>query len=697
MKFKKLTLAAAISIGLASVATVGAFAGSCGCNVAPMPVIVSPACPVPCAPACCDPQPACPAPCALEDPCCEPAPACECCTPQPACPVCTPACDKPACGLADSICGKTKEGIMHYAYPENVFSGCKGVQADPFNIGFATNNGVLSTKGCSCGTMTSNSGCGCNTIPMAIGSSSGGVVTTGAAAGMPCIGDGAVVSRNCCSTADKSCCSCGTDTSACPVTIQTQSSLQAMKKSLVPFDIPSVAGAASPMAAPSAFCDVPDSYWAVCDINKLVAANVIAGYPDRTFKPTLPVSRAEFASLIANGLELSRCAESCSASFCDVPALHWANNSVQRSVGAGYMAGYPDCTFKPGIPISRAEAITTIAKSFKCELTDCEADQILSQYQDACKVPAWAKMAVAKALKSNLLKDTPCPTMINPCEDASRAEIASMLSQARIALCIDKPATTGCACECEKKNAFVETCETVDIPTLKVSMKDQISASHSDVGDHFAAQTIDPITINGVCYPACSKVNGMIVDVQRPNSQCDGAMKIALTEIKNGDCTVKLPRQILNAQVDKTKNQNWFSRAVQMPFTLVGTTLGIAGRTVGGIVVNAGNAAESVTNSVGVGTGELFQFGKAPCTCCEGGSTNFGAAFRSYKDAVVTLAEAPVDVVRTSLSGAAGVLQNANSELGYLINPDGKCISSININERVTFAFGTGEKTCCEK
>ncbi len=687
MKFKKLTLAAAISIGLASVATVGAFAGGCGCNVAPAPVIVSPACP-----------------CALEDPCCDPAPACGCCAPQPACPICEPACDKPACGLAESTCGKTKEGVMHYAYPENVFSGCKGIQADPFNIGFATNNGVLSTKGCSCGNTASNYGCGCNTIPMTIGSSSngcnsGGVVTTGAAAGMPCIGDGAVVDRNCCSTADKSSCGCcgNTDSSACPVTIQTQSSLQAMKKSLVPFDIPAVVGAASPMAAPSAFCDVPDSYWAVCDINKLVAANVIAGYPDRTFKPTLPVSRAEFASLIANGLELSRCAESCSASFCDVPALHWANNSVQRSVGSGYMAGYPDNTFKPGIPISRAEAITTIAKSFKCELTDCEADQILSQYQDGCKVPAWAKMAVAKALKSNLLKDTPCPTMINPCEDASRAEIASMLSQARIALCIDKPATTGCACECEKKNAFVETCETVDIPTLKVNMKDQISASTSDVGDHFAAQTIDPITINGVCYPACSRVNGIVVDVQRPNSQCDGAMKIALTEIKNGDCTVKLPRQILNAQVDKTKTQNWFSRAVQAPFTLVGTTLGIAGRTVGGIVVNASNAVESVTNGVGVGTGELFQFGKPPCTCCDGGSTNFGAAFRSYRDSLMTLAEAPVDVVRTTLSGATGILQNASGELGYLINPNGKCISSINLNERVTFAFGTGEKTCCKK
>jgi hypothetical protein len=159
-------------------------------------------------------------------------------------------------------------------------------------------------------------------------------------------------------------------------------------------------------------------------------------------------------------------------------------------------------------------------------------------------------------------------------------------------------------------------------------------------------------------------------------------MKIVLTEIKNGDCKAKLPRQILNAQVDKTKNPNWFIRTVEAPFTLVGTTLGIAGRTVGGIVVNAGNAAEAVTNGVGIGTGELFQ-------------AQFKAAGRSYQDSIKALAEAPVDVARTSLSGATGVLQSAGDQIGYLINPDGKCISSINLNERVTFAFDLQPKCAC--
>lgn len=665
MKFKKLTLAAAISIGLASVATVGAFADvnqdlACGCAPA-APAIVSPACP--CEPTC---APACP----VCEPCCAPQPAC-------ACPTCEPCCEKPACGTAPNVCGKPEQGAIHYAYPESLFSSSNVTHADPFDISLSQKDGVAVAR--------SNGDCGCPVAMPMVSQGCGCECTTGAAAIVPdCCSiaspfGSAIVNRDC----DKM------DGAACPIQIKTETSLEAMKKSFNPFQMPTT-GCATPVAVSSVFCDVPEGYWANCDINKLVSKNVIAGYPDRTFKPTLPVSRAEFSSLIANGLELCRCAETTCPAFCDVAGNHWANSVIQRSVAAGYMAGYPDCTFKPGIPVSRAEAITTIAKAFKCpDITDCEADQILTQYQDGCKVPAWAKIAVAKALKEGLLQDTMCPNMIKPCEDASRADVASMLAKARLALCIDKAEPTGCAaCDCQK-TAYVENCETVNIPTLKVQFGDRISAAASNIGDRFAGKTIDPVVINGVTYPACSKVEGIVTDVERPNGECPGGLKISLTDIKgcNSDCEAKLPRQILNAQIECARNQNWFSRLVQAPFTLVGGTLGIAGRTVGGIIVNTSNAVENVTNGVGVGTAELFSFTKPCCSCCN--SVNkFTAAGRSYGDAIVDLVEAPIDIVRSSISGAAGVLQNANNEIGYLVYPDGKKISIINPDEKVSFAFG---------
>ena len=659
MKFKKLTLAAAISIGIASVATVGAFADAsqdlaCGCA----PTTPLAACP-------CEVQPACP---------CEPQ-CFDCCEPQPACPcepVCCEPCDKPVCGTANNYCDDLEKGSMRYAYPESIFSGSNVSQADPYSIRVSDKDGVSvaeSQKDC----------CGC-AVNMPVISSE--CQECGAAAPMV---------PNCCtittpfgsSVVNHDCTKM--DGAACPIQIKTETSLDAVRKSYNCFQMPTT-GCATPVAVSSVFRDIPDGYWATCDINKLVSKNVIAGYPDRTFKPTLPVSRAEFSSLIANGLDLCRCAETTCPAFSDVSGHNWANSVIQRSVVAGYMAGYPDCTFKPDIPVSRAEAITTIAKAFKCpELSECEADQILSQYQDGCKVPGWAKINVAKALKQGILQDTMTPNMIKPCEDASRADVASMLAKARIALCIDKAEPTGCACD-NTQNAYMESCETLSIPTLKVQFGDRISASTSNVGDHFAGKTIDPIVINGVTYPACSRVEGIVTDVERPSGKCSGGLKIALTDIKNCDCETKLPRQILNAQIECAKEQNWFSRLVQAPFTLVGGTLGIAGRTVGGVVVNLANAAENVTNGVGVGTAELFSFTDPACSCCDG-TNKFASAGRSYKDAIVDLATAPVDVVRSTISGAAGVLQNAGDEVGYLVDPDGKKISIINPDEKVSFAF----------
>jgi hypothetical protein len=687
MKFKKLTLAAAISIGLASVATVGAFAdnvqqlASCGC--AQEPVVVSPACP-----------------CQLESPCCEEAkPACDCapaCDPCPACPTCDPcpACEKPVCGSAPNVCEKAKPGSMHYAYPQSVFSGNNSVHADPFNIGLSPEKGVMVSRGESCGCQIPETSCGCAAPVSNCGC--GSTVTTGSACDcaatptMPCISD-SICAPVCGTTVNRDCNKI--EGACCPIEIKTETSMQAMKKTLDPFQVP-VTGCATPVAVSSVFNDVPEGFWANCDINKLVSKNVIAGYPDRTFKPTLPVSRAEFASLIANGLELSRCCKSNCAAFCDVSGDHWANSSIQRAVEAGYMAGYPDNTFKPSIPVSRAEAITTIAKAFKCDLGCCDIDKVLAQYADGCKVPDWAKGSVAKALNNGLLQDTLTPNQIKPCEDASRADVASMLSQARLALCIDKAEPTGCACD-NKQTAYMEKCETVDIPTLKVQFGDRISAAASDIGDRIAGKTIDPVVINGVTYPANSKVKGIVTDVERPYGDCPGGLKISLTDIENGTCDAKLPRQILNAQVECTKNQNWFSRAIQMPFTLVGSTMGIAGRTVGGILINTANAAESATNNVGIGTGELFSFSKPACSC--GDSVNkFTAAGRSYGDAIVEIAKAPVDILRTSISGTAGVLQNANDELGYLVNPDGKKISIINPDEKVSFAFGVNSSTAAQ-
>ncbi len=710
MKLKKLTLAAVlVSMSLIAAGTNGGVAAENDiatlstpaaqvkesgfkevASVTDIPVVTGSACPIQtCQPACpcepkCEPAPCepCGSACPIADPCpCEPkcdacAPACDPCG--PACPVTDPcpAKPEPVCAVCpNSSQGELQKGIQAYAYPASIYGSNTITDADPHSISLSESHGIMVSRDAGnlkFPTLTA-SGCGCNTVQSIAQSSGCGCVETGAAASLPCFRD------PCAATDSINGISVSRDPlkfegAQCPIQIKTKTSMDVMKKYYEEIKIPAaVTGAAAPLS--NIFPDVPSEFWASCDINKLTEKSVIAGYPDRTFKPNIPVSRAEFASLIANGFCLEPIASCHKTMFSDVPAYNWASPSVEKAVDNGYLAGYPDNKFRPKSPVSRAEAMTTMAKAFKCEMSECDADSILKTYKDGCDVPGWAKMGVAKVLKQGVLTDSPDPTMIKPNNNASRADIAAMLAQARISLGIDSKQEVSAACPCSEQNAMVEKEEIVSIPTLNIKLEDQLTAKVNKVGDKFAARTVEPVTINGVNYPCDSVVYGEVVEVVRPNGKCEGALKIALTDIKNGDCKAKLPRQILSAQVQKQKKPNWFIRTVEMPFTFTGQVLGTVGRTVGGAVVSLGNAAEQVSSGTGIATGEMFQ-GK------------WKASGRSLRDATKALAMAPVDLGRTAVSGTAGLFHVTNDEVAYVVNPDGTKISSINPNEKITVAFG---------
>ena len=209
-------------------------------------------------------------------------------------------------------------------------------------------------------------------------------------------------------------------------------------------------------------------------------------------------------------------------------------------------------------------------------------------------------------------------------------------------------------------------------------MKDQVNAKNANVGEQFAAETTHEITINGVTYPCGSTVTGQVVEVVRPSGCDKGAMKLSFTTIKNGDCKTNLPKQILQAQVNKSKQVNPVARLVEAPFTLAGSLVGVAGRTVGGVVTNLGNAVENVSNDAGYMLGHVFQ-------------GQFGAAARNLGDGLWETVKAPIDVTRTALSGTMGLFQTTGDEIAYLVDPSGYRISAVNPREHVTIAFGCNE------
>lgn len=727
MTIKKLTVAAAIAVGIATCSFSSAMA-ACPCS---SPAMSSGGCPCQVAPA----TTLCPIcgqnqnTCGCNQSSCD-EPACGCATPTCAAPAAP--CKVPACATCPNTSCSELDMKQVYAYPSAIY-GTNNYTGEQSNAIYSTesawmldcNSGLMAGNGygsygygitgaaaplgygynaaalglgrcsscdpvpCECGnpgvpvgrgcSQKCGCGCGCN---------------TGAAAPygcMPILHAGFAPSCGCTTgaAAPLGCCD-----NQCGSTIGSSNSIEVLKRSFIPFtpsSSSSMTGAASSLT--NIFPDVPNNYWAACPIDKLAMCDIVVGYPDRMFKPNRDISRAEFATMMVKGYNLN-CNGLCTKNlFKDVPRSHWANPLIAKAVEEGIMCGYPGHKFKPKQPVSRVEALTAMAHGINCDIDACKAKEILSQYSDGNSVPDWAQIPVAKALQSGALKSSPNCNTINPCNEASRAEIADMLQSTRIAMGLDTATPTACACPatpapCCDKKAYMETEEVVKIPTLKVCFRDEINAKSSNVGDQFAANTTEEITINGKCYPKGSRVNGKIVEVVRPSGCQKGCLKVAFTNIEDcGGCKCDLPRQILSAKVECAKTQNIVARLVAAPFTLFGGLVGTTGRTIGGMIASAGNAVEAVSGGVGIASSEILQ---GPCV--------WPAAGRSIQDAAKAAIMAPIDFTRTAISGTVGLFQTTGDEVAYLVDPNGTKIAAINPKEKVTIAFGCQSPvatTCC--
>lgn len=111
------------------------------------------------------------------------------------------------------------------------------------------------------------------------------------------------------------------------------------------------------------FSDVLESDWSSLYIVRLHAAGYVNGYPDGKYLPERNITRQEFASLIYRYLETTKRKHLYDvSSFPDVTVQHFGKNAIQKLAGSGILSGYPDGSFHPEEPITRAQAAAVLAK-----------------------------------------------------------------------------------------------------------------------------------------------------------------------------------------------------------------------------------------------------------------------------------------------------------------------------------------------
>ncbi|MDI3297628.1 MAG: putative Ig domain-containing protein [Bacillota bacterium] len=192
------------------------------------------------------------------------------------------------------------------------------------------------------------------------------------------------------------------------------------------------------LAMTTRFHDLPDAAhaaWFTRPVDAAVGHHVLYGYPDGTFRPGAPVTRAEFAAMLARALHLDA-PDAAKQTFSDVAPSSWEFGAVEAAAQAGLVNGYPDGSFKPDRPITREELAAMVARaldyarSHKGLWTKAmkAPDLTPPAWADADKVSVWARDAVTAAAKAGIVNGYPDGSF-KPHANATRAETAAMMAR----------------------------------------------------------------------------------------------------------------------------------------------------------------------------------------------------------------------------------------------------------------------------
>ena len=122
----------------------------------------------------------------------------------------------------------------------------------------------------------------------------------------------------------------------------------------------------APIAGQAAvFRDLPKTYTFYDDIKYLTEKNIISGYPDGSFGATNSVTRQQAAIMIGRALKLNE--EPRNTKFSDVNAKITGSGYIASAVEKGIIAGFPDNTYRPGEPVTRAQMAIFLDRAFQLE------------------------------------------------------------------------------------------------------------------------------------------------------------------------------------------------------------------------------------------------------------------------------------------------------------------------------------------
>ncbi|MGF1496472.1 MAG: S-layer homology domain-containing protein [Elainellaceae cyanobacterium] len=221
---------------------------------------------------------------------------------------------------------------------------------------------------------------------------------------------------------------------------------------------PAVTQVPSPTNEPPATVSFPDvqGHWAQAFIEPLAVRGIVQGFPDGSFRPDAPLTRAQFAAMVRSAYRqpLVRSGQP----FVDIPNNYWAAEAIAAAYQMGFVDGYPQRQFNPEQAITRAEALTALAEGLGAIAPRLEVANLDEIYQDAAQIPVFARQSVVEATANQWVVNFPNVNRLRPAQPSTRAEAAAFIHQSLVDQGVLLPVAAS--------NPLRDYIVTVEVPTL---------------------------------------------------------------------------------------------------------------------------------------------------------------------------------------------------------------------------------------
>lgn len=175
-------------------------------------------------------------------------------------------------------------------------------------------------------------------------------------------------------------------------------------------------------AATPQFTDI-QNHWAKDYILSFASKGFVSGYPDHTFKPDRPISRAEFTCILLNSLGITASSNLNTPTFSDT-ANHWARAQIAEAVRRGILvvSEYPG-GLKPDGPIYRSEAAAMMIRAL-----GKNPDMTAGPFKDSDQIArSMYRGFIKEAYNEGLMHGYPDGTF-RPFQSVTRGEACAMLT-----------------------------------------------------------------------------------------------------------------------------------------------------------------------------------------------------------------------------------------------------------------------------